>query len=131
MVKKANRRKSRAALSASPVVRPSVPSNQQLLPYDSTLLHRTRDQWQLGDWQALTALDADSLEHHPDRDKVALLVAAAHLQSGEAGAARQFLKLAQDWGCGKALMAQVLIAGVYNTLGRIEMACGESQKGLI
>ncbi|WP_200158579.1 hypothetical protein [Allochromatium vinosum] len=111
-------------------MQPSTPSNHQLLPYDTTLLDRVRDQWQLGDWQGLTALDAESLEHHPDRAKVALLVAAAHLQLGEAGTARQFVKLAQNWGCGKRLAAQVLIAGVYNTLGRIEMARGQNQKGL-
>ena len=132
MVTKVNRRKPRSTRtqSTSPVVQPSTPSNQQLLPYDTTLLDRVRDQWQLGDWQGLIALDAESLEHHPDRAKVALLVAAAHLQFGEASTARQFVKLAQNWGCGKRLAAQVLIAGVYNTLGRIEMARGQDQKGL-
>jgi hypothetical protein len=130
LVTKANRRKSRPTRSTSPVVPPNTASNQQLLPYDTTLLDRVRDQWQLGDWPGLTALDAESLEHHPDRAKVALLVAAAHLQRGETGTARQFVKLAQHWGCGKRLAAQVLIAGVYNTLGRIEMARGQDQKGL-
>ena len=130
MVTKANRRKPRPTRSTSPVVPPSTASNQQLLPYDTSLLDRVRDQWQLGDWQGLTALDAESLEHHPDRAKVALLVAAAHLQRGAAGTARQFVKLAQHWGCGKRLATQVLIAGVYNTLGRIEMARGQDQKGL-
>lgn len=130
MVTKANRRKPRPTPSTSPVVPPSTRPNQQLLPYDTALLDRVRDQWQLGDWQGLTVLDAESLEHHPDRAKVALLVAAAHLQRGETGTARQFVKLAQNWGCGKRLAAQVLIAGVYNTLGRIEMARGQDQKGL-
>lgn len=112
-------------------IRPAqASSDQQLLPYDATLLDRVLDQWRLGDWQGLTALKAENLEHHPDRSKVALLVAAAHLQSGETGTARQFVKLAQGWGCDRRLVAQVLVAGVYNTFGRIEMARGQCQKGL-
>ncbi len=103
---------------------------QQLLPYDTAMLERAKEQWQFADWASLAAVDAESLEHHPDRAKMALLVASAHLQQGEQQTARQFVRLARDWGCDKRLISRVLIAGVYNSLGRVELARSRDQKGL-
>jgi FkbM family methyltransferase len=95
-----------------------IGSESQLCPYDENLLERSRNQWQFGDWKSLAQLNRDTLQHHPDRAKLALLAAAGHLQQGDTGAARQFTRLAQDWGCNKKLISQILIAGVYNTLGK-------------
>ncbi|MBK1725049.1 FkbM family methyltransferase [Thiocystis violacea] len=111
-------------------VQPEVEPRQQLVPYDTAMLERVKDQWQFGDWGSLGAVDADSLEHHPDRAKMALLVASAHLQQGEQQTARQFVRLARDWGCDKRLISRVLIAGVYNSLGRADLARGQDQRAI-
>ena len=95
------------------------------VPYDENLLERARTQWQFGDWQSLAALNRDTLQHHPDRAKLALLAAAGHMQQGDTHVARQFICLAQDWGCSKKLVSQILIAGVHNTLGRAAATSGE------
>lgn len=93
-------------------------SVSKLVPYDETLLERARTQWQFGDWNSLASIDCDTLQHHPDRAKLALLAAAGRLQNGSTDEARQFLHLAKDWGISKKLLSQVLIAGVHNSLGR-------------
>lgn len=97
------------------------------VPFDENLLERSRTQWQFGDWDSLARLERDTLQHHPDRAKLALLAAAGHAQKGDSQAARQFTRLAQDWGCSKKLIAQILIAGVHNSLGRAAAASGKDQ----
>ena len=91
---------------------------QTLVPYDENLLERSRTQWQFGDWQSLAQLNRDTLQHHPDRAKLALLAAAGRLQTGQDAEAKAYIRLAQDWGVSKKLISQVLIAGVHNSLGR-------------
>ncbi|ADH86530.1 hypothetical protein [Desulfurivibrio alkaliphilus] len=53
-----------------------------MVPYDETLLERSRTQWQFGDWQSLAQINRDRLQHHPDRAKPALPAAPGHLQCG-------------------------------------------------
>jgi len=101
-----------------------------LVPYDENLLERARTQWQFGDWASLIKLERETLQHHPDRAKLALLSAAGHLQQGDMQVARQFTRLAQDWGCSKKLVSQILIAGVHNSLGRAAAVNGENQRAL-
>lgn len=98
--------------------------------YDENLLERARTQWQFGDWASLMSLDRETLQHHPDRAKLALLAAAGHMQQGDIQVARQFTRLAQDWGCSKKLVSQVLIAGVHNSLGRAASINGDAQRAL-
>jgi hypothetical protein len=103
---------------------------QHLVPYDENLLERSRTQWQFGDWASLAALERDTLQHHPDRAKLALLAAAGHSATGNAMEARQYTRLALDWGCSKKLVSQILIAGVHNTLGRVAAVSGQEQRAL-
>ncbi len=105
-------------------------STSSIVPYDENLLERSLTQWQFGDWASLAALDRDTLQHHPDRAKLALLAAAGHAQQGQAEQARQFTRLAQDWGCSKKLITQVLISGVHNTLGRASASGGYQARAL-
>lgn len=86
-----------------------------LIPYDENLLERARTQWQLGDWQNLSRLNIDALQHHPERAKIALFAAAGRLQTGMDSEARQYIRLAQDWGVSGKLINQVLVAGVPNS----------------
>ena len=59
-----------------------TPSVNESHAYDSQLLDKAHTQWQFGDWAGLVALQRDSIETHPERAKLALLVAAGHQQVG-------------------------------------------------
>lgn len=86
---------------------------------DSPPLARAKSQWLVGDWNALCELDADTVARHPERDKLALLVACAHQQRADHELAREYTRRAIEWGCDPKLVARLLISGVHNTLGRI------------
>ena len=103
-------------------------AHAHLVPFDENLLERSRTQWQFGDWASLANLDRDTLQHHPDRAKLALLAAAGHQGLGNAAEARQLTRLAIDWGCSKKLVTQILISGVHNTLGRAAAVSGQEQR---
>lgn len=98
--------------------------------YDEDLLERSSTQWQFGDWNSLAQLNRDTLQHHPDRAKLALLAAARRLQTDKADEARQYLRLARDWGVAKDLLARILAAGVQNSLGRAAAIAGEQPRAL-
>ena len=104
--------------------------DQEVVPYDENLLERSRTQWQFGDWQSLVQLSRETLQHHPDRAKLALLAAAGRLQIGMTAEGQQFIRLAKDWGASKKLISQILIAGVHNSLGRAA-AIGNEQESAI
>lgn len=106
----------------------SKPVASLVVPYDENLLERSRTQWQFGDWQSLSQLDREAIQHHPDRAKLALLSAAAHQQTGDMTSARQLTRLAREWGCNKKLISQILIAGVHNTLGKASAIAGKQQQ---
>lgn len=99
-------------------------------PYDDHLLDRARAQWQFGDWDSLAKLDLDSLQNHPDRAKLALLAAASHFQANDTDGTRQLICLAQEWGVSNKLVSRILVAGVYNSLGRVAAAANDDQRTL-
>lgn len=104
--------------------------SDSLVPYDENLLERARTQWQFGDWGSLIKIERETLQHHPDRAKLALLAAAGHIQLGDTNSARQFTRLAQDWGCSKKLISQLLISGVHISLGRAAAITSQSQPAI-
>lgn len=101
-----------------------------VVPYDENLLERARTQWQFGDWQSLCKMSRDTLQHHPDRAKLALLIAAGLLQNGQDVESRQFIRLSLDWGVSKKLISQILIAGVHNSLGRAASLGNQQHRAL-
>lgn len=103
----------------------TIAAESHLVPYDENLFERARTQWQYGDWESLKKIDRDTLQHHPDRAKLALLAAAGHLQTGNVSAGKELIRFAQDCGCSKNLVARILAAGVHNTLGRATAAAGQ------
>jgi hypothetical protein len=103
---------------------------QTLVPYDENLLERARTQWQFGEWKSLAQLDRETLQHHPDRAKLALLAGAGRLQTSQVSEARQFIRLAQDWGLSPKLISQILIAGVHNSLGRAAALGNQQHRAL-
>lgn len=107
-----------------------IGTEAEFCSYDENLLERSRNQWQFGDWESLAQLNRDTLQHHPDRAKLALLAAAGHLQQGDSSAARQFTRLSQEWGCSRKLVSQILVAGVYNSLGRAYAVAGQQPRAI-
>jgi FkbM family methyltransferase len=81
-------------------------------------ISRLRTAWRTGDWETLANLSVRSLAHDPERHLIALLAASAQQQLGRHDEARNNVRLALGWGCPPRLVAQILIAGVHNTLGR-------------
>lgn len=86
---------------------------------DPPPLARAKSQWLVGDWNALCELGADTIATHPERDRLALLVACAHQQRADHELARDYTRRAIGWGCDPKLVARLLISGVHNTLGRV------------
>lgn len=111
---------------------PQIGDNQNapLVPYDEGLFKRACTQWEIGDWIGLASLDRDTLQHHPDRAKLALLAATGKMHSNDSENAKHLIRLAEEWGCSKDTIAQVLVAGVHNSLGRATSAIGQPDRAM-
>lgn len=115
----------------SETTRETRATESEVVPYDENLLERSRTQWQFGDWESLAKLNRETLQHHPDRAKLVLLAAAGQLQQGDMSLGRAYVRLAQEWGCSKNLISQVVIASTHNTLGRAAALIGEETRALV
>jgi hypothetical protein len=98
------------------------------IPYDDALLERSRTQWQFGDWLSLARLTREKVDIHPERCKLALLVAAAHQQMDNLDEVRSWVRLAKSWGVSSQLASRILIAGVYQTLGRAALIAQDKDR---
>jgi len=111
-------------LEENPIMPESIPemADEGTVPvlegYDEASLARAKTQWFFGEWKALAGLDLKTLRHHPDRDRFALMAASGHLQLGSHDKARKYSRMALEWGCPPRIVAQILVAGVHNILGR-------------
>ena len=92
-------------------------TNEDISNHEEQLLLIVESQWVLGDWHSLAQLQRDQIKQHSNRAKLALLVAAGHIQLSQNIDARQYIHLAQEWGAEKKLISQILIAGIYYNLG--------------
>ena len=101
---------------------------EAIVAFDEDLLEKARTQWQFGDWETLSNLTREDIQYHPDRAKLALLVAAGHQQTGNMNLAKKFSQLAQTWGANRKLVSQVLIAGVLNSIARAKMISGNNEQ---
>lgn len=99
-----------------------------LEPFDGALLERARQHWREGSWDELRRLDIEAIHAHPDRARLALLVAAGHLESADRPQTRRFVHAAIEWGCDRRLLSQVLISGLLNTLGCAWAAAGKQDR---
>lgn len=132
--------RNRAALAkrrpvATPAVVPPPPASalqptvEATPPSGPVPLGRATTQWLVGDWDALAQLGDAQVEAHPERERLSLLVACAHLQRDDRPRAEFHLRRALGWGCDAQLAARLLISGVHNSLGRIA-ALADSTPGL-
>jgi hypothetical protein len=91
-------------------------------------LAQAKTQWFFGEWGALAKVGPKTLYEHAERDRLALLVGAAHAQLGSFDEAREHVHLALKWGCPPHFVAEVLIAGVHNSLGRAASVTGQQAR---
>ena len=111
------------------VVAEDPPSGDDEVPRTLSV-ETARTQWQFGDWDALVQLDCPELEDHPDRAKLALLCAAGHQQIGHLQDTRRLVSRALEWGADRRVVAEVLVAGVHNTIGRALALGGNENRAL-
>lgn len=86
--------------------------------YDQSLIERSVTHWQFGDWASLLSITKETIEQHPERAKLALLVATANAQQGLTYLAREYAEMAKNWGCPREIIARILVAGTYNSIAR-------------
>lgn len=104
----------------TPAVTPAGLRPEPALPVmAATPLSQAMANWLLGDWLPLADLSDDQVAQHPERDRLALLVACANQQIDRHDLARHFARRSLAWGCPTELVARLLVSGVHNTLGRI------------
>lgn len=88
-------------------------------------MSRAKAQWLAGDWHSLADMPVRTIETHPQRDRLALLVACAHQQREQHDLAHEYTRKALSWGCEPRLVARLLISGLHNTLGGIRALTGD------
>lgn len=119
-----------ASVDTTTVTEPQHGSLTALPFYDENLLDCCITQWKFGDWQSLIQITKEQLEHHPEREKLAILVAAGHFQIGSISIGKEFTQTAMTWGCSQRLVSQILIAGVHNSLGRAAVSSQDPERAL-
>lgn len=85
---------------------------------DQNLIERSVTHWQFGDWASLLLISHETIEQHPERAKLALLVATANAQQGFTTVASEYAVMAKNWGCPREIIARILVAGTYNSIAR-------------
>lgn len=78
-------------------------------------------QWQCNDWDSLSAIPLTDIYQHPDRARLALILASTYQQLDCYDKARELGRLAVKWGCPKAYMLQVMFEYVHNTFEHANM----------
>ncbi len=92
--------------------------NHKVKPYN---LEVVKSAWLMGDWGKLTSCPIGELQDMENREIHALMAGAAYMQLGNIEFGRLYVSQAKKWGCSNQLIAKVLTAGVYFTLGRAEL----------
>ena len=83
--------------------------------------------FQVGDWESLAELEIAEIAQGRNRAALAVFAAAGVQQLGDINRLRELCSSALAWGAGKATLAQVLIQGIHNTLGKAAGLANEFQ----
>lgn len=94
----------------------------------SPRLAEIQEQWAAARWTELSALSPADLETHPEGSRLALIAAAAALQSGDRLRALEHARLAVASGCDRRFASNLLLASARNVLGRASLAAGRSSQ---
>jgi len=96
----------------------TLAANTELFLDNINLQEGTQTQWQFDDLDSLAKLTPETLQNHPDRGKLAVLVAVAHLRRGDTQVAQHLIEFALDWGLSKQHISQILISSLHDWVGR-------------
>ncbi|MBT9595620.1 MAG: hypothetical protein IV094_06535 [Vitreoscilla sp.] len=99
-------------------------SAADVVAYNARRLGETREQWMAANWKALSQIDREALEAHPDRSRLAIIGAASALQTGDRATALEQMRCSMQWGGDKPFMLSVLLASARHSLGRACLAAG-------
>lgn len=97
---------------------------------DGELMDLLRLYWKVGDWRETVRTMPSSINEHPDRAVLALLLGAAYLQVGNEHDGSSWIQKARDWGAGPVQIARVLVSGAYNSIGRAWAIQGNQKRAL-
>jgi len=75
-------------------------------------LERVILQWYFSDWDALTQIELKSLYQHPDKDRMALIIACAYQQTNQLDKAHEYSRLAIKWGCPRDVLMNLMVKNV-------------------
>ena len=95
--------------------------------FQNETLSRAKLQWYLGDWEALASLPVED-PVSPQYGLLCLMKAAALQQTGDLEGTLEFATLAKQNNVDNQLLKQILVGGLYQTLGRIHAIRGEYEK---
>lgn len=95
---------------------------------DERVLNLARSYWQFGQWDKLAAFSVSDFDEHPERGKLALLVASANQQLGQQQQVAHLIEQAISWGVALPQVRRVLVAGFCQTLARIALISGAQSK---
>ena len=82
--------------------------------------------WRDGAWNDLARLTPSDLNAHSERHQLALLSACAQLQLDRREPAAEGVHQALAWGCEPRKVAQMLVAGLHNTMANICAVIGDN-----
>lgn len=92
--------------------------------HDLTQSESVAELFAKADWRAITALSDDQLSDDPSGALAFAFAANAHQQLGATESASNYVKRAHSLGCSIPAIIRILIAGVYQTLGRLLLLRG-------
>ena len=97
---------------------------------EDTVLSRARSHWEAGEWSQLINQDPETVQYHPDRARLAVLIMSGHQNLGHELDARQWADRALAWGISKQQLIQILVADLESNLGRISVLLGKNRESI-
>ena len=116
--------------SGQPMVMPAADPRDLQPIQPARTVREARQAWIEGDWSTLLTTSAGETWRSDDPPRMALMVATAQLQVGSLEAAKSLLRDARSAGAGRQAIAQVLLASVHNTLGRVSALLDDPSRSL-
>jgi len=86
------------------------------LNFSSTLI-----QWQNNDTDSLLKIGLNDIYQHPDRERLALVLANTYQKLDQYDQAREFARLAVEWGCPKEHVLEIMLEHAQNNIDCAQM----------
>lgn len=97
---------------------------------DDSFIRQLWSKWEYGDWEFLKNIDFGTVENDCDCAIITILSAAGYSQHGNFDIASDLFRFAAKSEASKTTIAQVIISGVYNSLGRAAAALYQSDRAV-